>query len=159
MDFPYRIYTSEEVEKARKLALSGHKYCTKTRGTAAFKRKADEALVLIKTAGYLTFFCTYIREIREIDGFTQLRKAEATIWTNIYIFENTIDAASVFVQKANQMKEYLDGKLYFGGEAEKRSTEKRIEFIKILKEKSTSKKTKEECEWLLQFWKESSLIY
>ena len=47
------------------------------------------------------------------------------------------------------MQEYLDGKLYYGGAAEKRSIEKRIEFLEVLKEKTTDSSVKEECDRLL----------
>jgi hypothetical protein len=114
---------------------------------------------LVKNAGYYEFLRTYIRRIIEIDGFTQLREAEATIWANKYAVENPVDAASLFVQKANHMEEYLEGKLYYGGEAEKRSVKKRIEFLEKLKKKSQKKEVKEECERLLKFWSESSLVY
>jgi hypothetical protein len=56
------------------------------------------------------------------------------------------------------MKEYLEGKLYYGGEAEKRSVEKRIEFLKTLKKKSRKKEVKEECERLLSSWSESVFL-
>ncbi|MEM0313235.1 MAG: hypothetical protein QXQ41_01635, partial [Candidatus Bathyarchaeia archaeon] len=96
-----------------------------------------------------------IKEIMEIDGFTQLREAEAKIWANKYAVQNPVDAASLFIQKAHHMKEYLEGKLYYGGDAERRSVEKRIEFLKALKNKSRSEKVIEECERLLRSWDES----
>jgi hypothetical protein len=95
----------------------------------------------------------------EIDGLTQLRESEASIWANRYAVENPVDAASLFVQKAHHMREYLEGKLYYGGMAEKRSVEKRIELLKVLKEKTQEDKVKAECERLLKFWDESSLVY
>ena len=73
--------------------------------------------------------------------------------------ENPVDAASMFVQKANSMKEYVESKLYNGGEAEKRSYGKRKEFLKILKNKSSGKQVIDECERLLKMWRESSLVY
>lgn len=159
MSFPERIYTVAEVQKAKKLIDEGYRHCTHIDGSIAFKRKVEKAIALIKTAGYYDFFRTYIRQVREIDGFTQLRKSDATIWANTYAVENAVDAASVFVQKANHMEEYLEGQLYFGGEAEKRSVKRRIEFIEALKEKSKQRKTKKECERLIRFWKENSLAY
>ena len=95
----------------------------------------------------------------EIDGITQLRETEVSIWANKYAVDNPVDAASLFIQKAYQMKEYLDGELYYGGNAEKRSVTKRIEFLQILKDKTGDAKVKEECERLLQMWKESSLAF
>lgn len=57
------------------------------------------------------------------------------------------------------MKEFLEGRLYYGGEAEKRSYEKRKEFLKVLKNKSLEKQVIDECERLLKMWGESSIVY
>ena len=159
MDFPKRIYTEEEVNKARELIEKGYKHSLKSEGSPAFKEKVKQALELAKTAGYYDFLRTYIRTIKEIDGLTQLRQADAEIWANKYAVENPVDAASLFVQKANHMKEYLEGKLYYGGAAEKRSDEKRIEFLKVLKAKSQEEQVREECERILKLWRESYWVY
>jgi hypothetical protein len=157
--FPARVYTEEEVRKARALIADGYKHRIGIRGTAAFRQKVRKALALVKTAGYYDFFRTYVRSIKQVDGLTQLRQSEATIWANEYAVENSVDAASVLVQKANSMKEYLDGELYYGGAAEKRSDEKRIEFLETLKSKTPEKQVADECQKLLKMWKESSLVY
>lgn len=136
----------------------GYKHFLRVNGSLHFKQKVKEALKLIKTAGYNDFLRMHIREIREIDGLTQLREAEAAIWANKYAVQNPVDAASLFVQKANHMKEYLEGKLYYGGEAERRSVEKRIEFLETLKRKCRKKEIKEECERLLKNWSESVFL-
>jgi hypothetical protein len=159
LEFPKRVYTYGEVKAAKELIDKGYKHRLIIRGSQAFKQKVKEALGLISIAGYYDFLRTYIRCITEIDGLTQLRESEATIWANKYAVENPVDAASLFVQKAHHMKEYLESKLYYGGKAEKRSIEKRIEFLEALKSKSNEKNVKEECERLLKFWNESSLVY
>lgn len=159
MEFPRRVYTEEEVKQAKALVDKGYKHRVTVKGIVGFKRKVKQALILVKTAGFYDFLRTYIRRIEQIDGLTQLRQAEAAIWANEYAVENPVDAASVFVQKANQMKEYLDGALYYGGKAEKRADEKRIEFLEALKSKSRAKEVVEECKRLLQMWRESSLVY
>ena len=159
MDFPKRIYTEEEVNKARELIEKGYKHSLRAEGSPAFKQKVKRTLELVKAAGYYDFLRTYIRKVEEIDGLTQLRQAEAAIWANMYAVENPVDAASLFVQKANHMKEYLEGKLYYGGAAEKRSDEKRIEFLKVLKTKSQEEQVREECERILKLWRESYLVY
>jgi hypothetical protein len=158
LEFPKRIYTGEEVKKAKELIDKGYKHRLKVKGSPIFKQKVKQVIKLVKTAGYNDFLRTYIRRIIEIDGLTQLREAEAAIWANKYAVENPVDAASFFVQKANHMKEYLEGKLYYGGAAEKRSVEKRIEFLKTLKKKSRKKEVKEECERLLSSWSESVFL-
>ena len=159
MKFPERVYTAKEVKTARELINKGYKHSLTAEGSSNFKEKVHQVLELAKTAGYYEFLRTYIRQIIEIDGLTQLRETEATIWANKFAVENPVDAASLFVQKANHMKEYLEGELYYGGIAEKRSVEKRIEFLEILKKKSRDESVKEECERLLQMWEDSSLAY
>jgi len=158
LKFPKRIYTTEEVKKAGKLTKKGYKHRLRVKGSPSFKQKVKQALKFVKTAGYYNFLRTYLRNIVEIDGLTQLREADAAIWANKYAMENPVDAASLFIQKANHMKEYLEGKLYYGGAAETRSVQKRIEFLEILKKKSRKKEIKEECERLLRSWSESIFL-
>jgi hypothetical protein len=158
LDFPKRVYTVEEVKKAKELIDEGYKHRLRVKGSLNFKQKVKQVIKLVKTAGYYDFLRTYIRSIIEIDGLTQLREAEAAIWANKYAVENPVDAASLFIQKANHMKEFIEGKLYFGGEAEKRSVEKRIEFLKALKRKSRKKEVRDECERLLSSWSESVFL-
>ena len=159
MNFPKRVYTAKEVKTAKGLVDKGYKHLLTTEGSPSFKQKVDKILELTKTAESYEFLRTYIRQITEIDGLTQLRETEATIWANKFAVENPVDAASLFIQKAHQMKEYLEGDLYYGGSAEKRSIEKRIEFLEVLKNKSADQEVKEECQRLLKMWEESSLAY
>ena len=157
--FPKRIYTEDEVKQAKALIDNGYRHRVKIKGSADFKQKAKQAIDHIRTAGYYDFFRTYIEKIEEIDGLTQLRQSEASIWANKYTVSNPVDAAGILVQKANQMKEYLEGKLYYGGQAEKRSYQKRIEFLEELGRKSRETNVTAECERLVKLWKESSLVY
>ena len=159
MTFPERVYTTDEVRRAKELVDKGYKHEIIVEGTIDFKRKVERALQLIRVAGFYDFFRTYLRSIIEVDGLTQLREADAAIWMNDYAVENPVDAASLLVQKANTMKDYLEGKLHYGGTAEKRSVEKRIDFLKALKGRSKEEEVVAECERLLQFWSESSLAY
>ncbi len=158
-DFPERVYTSEEVKAAKELVVEGYKHNLTVEGSQDFKEKVNRAFQLIKTASYFDFLSAYIRKIVEIDGITQLRETEVAIWANKFAVENPVDASSLFIQKAYHMKEYLEGELYYGGNAEKRSVAKRIEFLQALRDKSIDKNVKEECERLLQMWKESSLAF
>jgi hypothetical protein len=159
LKFPERVYTEKEVKTARELVKKGYKHILTVKGSPNFKQKVNQALELIKTAGYYEFLRTYIRQIKEIDGITQLRETETGIWANKFAVENPVDAASLLIQKANHMKEYLEGKLYYGGTAEKRSVEKRIQFLEVLKKKSQDENVKEECKRLLQMWEDSALAY
>jgi len=159
LKFPERVYTEKEVKTARELVAKGYKHNLTVEGSPNFKQKVDQALELIKTAEYYEFLRTFIRQITEIDGLTQLRETEAGIWANKFAVENPVDAASLLIQKANHMKEYLEGELYYGGTAEKRSVEKRIQFLEVLKSKSQDENVREECARLLQMWEDSSLAY
>lgn len=159
MKFPERVYTEKEVKTARGLIKEGYKHSLTVEGSPNFKQKVSQALEMVKTAEYYEFLRTCIRKIIEIDGLTQLRETEAAIWANKFAVENPVDAASLLIQKANHMKEYLEGELYYGGTAEKRSVEKRIQFLEVLKNKSQDENVKEECKRLLQMWEDSSLAY
>jgi hypothetical protein len=155
-DFPDRVYTTEEVKTAKELVDRGYKHELRVEGSDSFVQKVNRALALIKTAGYFEFLQSYVRKIQEIDGLTQLRETEVAIWANMFAVDNTVDAASLFVQKAYHMKEYLEGELYYGGNAEKRSVAKRVEFLHVLKEKTADKEVKEECDRLLELWNSSA---
>jgi hypothetical protein len=151
--FPKRVYTVEEVRKARETIAKGYRHRLTVKGTLEFKRKVHDALQLLKTAGLHDFVRTYIRQIREISGISQLREAEAGIWANNYLVADPVDAAGFIVQKAQQMKDYLDGRLYYEM-GERRAVEKRIEFLRSLKENSTNQMTKERCNEALKQWSE-----
>jgi hypothetical protein len=159
LKFPERVYTASEVKKAKKLIDNGYKHDLTVNGSPNFKQKSEQALDLVKTAGYYEFLRTYIKQIIEIDGITQLRETEVAIWASKFAVENPVDAASLFIQKAYHMKEYLEGELYYGGASEKRTVQKRIEFLEILKNKTSDANVKEECERLLDMWRESALAY
>jgi len=157
MGFPEKVYTETEHKAAKKLIDEGYKHEITVEGETEFTRKVNRILDLIKTAGYYEFFRTYIRQIKEIDGITQLRETEVAIWANKFAVENPIDAASLFTQKAYHMKQYIDGEMYYGGTSEKMTVGKRIEFLRTLETKTDEKEVREECERLLKLWAESSL--
>lgn len=154
--FPERVFTVKEVERARKIIEKGYRHRLMVKGSPEFKRKVKKALRLIKTAKYYDFLRTYIKQIVEIGGFSQLRESEVAIWANMYTVADPVDAASFFVQKAHQMKEYIEGKLYYGGEAEKRAVEKRVEFLKELRKRSKSNDVKKKCDEYIKRWRETT---
>jgi len=159
LSFPERVYTEEEHEKAKLLVDKGYKHELKVRGDKDFVEKVKAALELVKAVDFYDFLRTYLREITEIDGITQLRETEVSIWANKFAVENAVDFASLLIQKAYHMKEYLDGELYYGGASEKRNVQKRIEFLEALRDKTADTKVKAECERLLEMWRESALAY
>jgi len=156
--FPDRVFTSEEVERARRLIEEGHKHHITVSGSSKFKEKVEEALGLIKTAEHHDFLRTYIKIIIEVKGFSQLREAEAAIWVNKYAVADPIEAAGFLIQKAQQMKDYVEGKPYFGTVGEANAVKKRIEFLKALKNKSKDHAIKKKCEEALKLWEESKFI-
>ena len=155
MEFPERVYTKDEVEKARALIEKGHKHQLTVKGSQGFKNKVKEALKLIKIANYYDFFRTYIRQIVEIDGLSQLRESEVAIWANKYAVADPVEAAGFFVQKAQQMKDYIEGRLYYD-KGEIRAINKRIEFLEALKGRSTDQALRKRCEEILKTWTETT---
>jgi len=144
-EFPERVYTQDEVCRARKLIKRGYRHELQISGSREFTEKAWKALKLIREAGYHDFLRTYIREIREIDGLSQLRECDSAIWANIYAVQNAVDAACFFIQKAWQMKIYIEGKMYYGHQGETLAANKVMKFLKDLERKTDSDKIREEC--------------
>jgi len=158
VEFPERVYTEDDVKRARELIEKGYKHQLRIVGSARFKSEIEKALELIKTAGYYDFLRTYIRQIEEIEGFSQLHETDVVIWANMQMLVDAVDAASYIVQKTQQMKDYVEGKLYYGiGEIS--AIEKRLEFLEKLKEKSKSQDVKKRCEELLKKWSETKLMF
>jgi hypothetical protein len=155
MKFPARVYTEDEVQKARSLIEKGHKHQLRVKGSRDFKSKAEKALELIKIADYYDFLRTYIREIDEIDGLSQLRESEVAIWLNEYSATDPVEAAGFLIQKAQQMKDYIEGRLYYD-KGEIRAVNKRIEFLATLKERSKDPALKKRCEEVLKAWTETT---
>ena len=153
--FPERVYTVKEVQKARKLIEKGYRHRLRVKGSPEFKLKVKKALDLIKTAKHYDFLRTYIKQIREISGLTQLREAEVAIWANRYTVAEAVETASLFIQKAQQMKDYIEGRLYYD-KGEIRAVKKRIEFLETLRERSKSRAVKKKCAELLKSWTETT---
>ena len=153
MDFPKRVYTKEEVKQAKELIEQGYKHTLQLEGSKVFEIKVEKALALIKTAGYYDFLRTYIRLFREIEGLSQLREEEAAIWFNVKALDDPIDDAGFIIQKAQQMKDFIEGRLYYET-AEIKAVNKRIEFIKTLKQKTDDPNIKQRCEENLKKWTE-----
>jgi hypothetical protein len=152
------VYTQEEVAKAQELIKKGYKHTLKVEGTSQFKNEIERVLDLIRSADYYDFLRTYIRQIVEMEGFSQLHEADAAIWANMSMLIDAVDAASYIVQKVQQMKDYLEGNLYYGT-GEILAIEKRLEFIKTLKSKSKSADIQKRCDELLKKWAETKIQF
>lgn len=158
MGFPERVYTQEEVDRARELVQKGYKHALRIEGSQLFRDKMKQVLELIKTAGYFDFLRTYIRQIIEMEGFSQLHEADAAIWANMSMLIDPVDAASYVVQKTQQMRDYLEGKLYYGA-GEMAAIEKRLEFIRTLSTKSESESVRNRCNELLKKWADTRIQF
>jgi len=158
LEFPERVYTQADIDRARELIQKGYKHTLVIEGSLQFKEKMQQVIELIKTADYYDFLRTYIREITEIEGFSQLHEMDAVIWANMSMLVDIVDAASYIVQKAQQMKDYIEGNLYYGT-GEITAIKKRLEFIKALKAKSTSEETQSQCEKLLKDWEKTKIMF
>lgn len=158
MEFPDRVYTRDEVRSAKALIDEGYRHRLRIVGSRVFKEETRKALKHVKTAGYYDSLRTYVRVIREIDGFSQLREAEASIWANIYAVSDPIDAACFFVQKAWQMKSYVEGKMYYGHVGETRAVDARLAFLETLRKKTRDARVKEECQRKMRAWDESKFL-
>jgi len=156
--FPDRVFTEEEVREAREIIEKGFKHRLRVKGSPEFKRGVKEVLKLIKSAGYYDFLRTYIGQIVEIEGFSQLREADSAIWANKPMLVDEVDAASYVVQKAYQMRDYVEGRLYYGA-GEATAMEKRIEFLEVLMRKSRNRDVRNRCGELLRKWSESKLQF
>jgi hypothetical protein len=156
--FPERVYTQEEVDKARELVHNGYKHALVTEGSEQFKEKMRQVLELIKTADYFDFVRTYLREIVEIEGFSQLHESDVALWANMSMLDDVVNAASYVVQKAQQMKDYLEGNLYYGT-GETTAIEKRLEFLRMLENKSERGEVKARCAQLLKEWADTRLQF
>ena len=156
--FPARIYTCAEVESARVLIEKGYRHHLKIFGGQSFKEKTRRALELVKTAGGYGFFRTYVRAIREIDGLSQLREAEATIWANVYTVQDPVDAACFLIHKAWQMKAYIEGEAYYGHIGETKAVGVKLRFLETLREKSRDPKIREESRKRMRAWDQSKFL-
>ena len=153
MDFPERVYTKDEVKKARTLIEKGYKHDLEAKGSPEFVARVNEALELIEAAGYCDFVRTYIRTIREITGLSQLREEEAAIWFHVKALDDPIDDAGFIIQKTQQMKDFIEGKQYYET-AEIKAVNKRLEFVEKLRDTTDDPELKKRCEENLKRWNE-----
>jgi hypothetical protein len=155
--FPKRIYTVDEYMAAREALAAGYKHRLRIDGSSEFKQKVRVILDLIKKAKYYVFLRTYIRRICEMEGISQLREAEATIWLNHNVIKNPFAGARFIIQKAEQMKSYLEGKIYYiSGELS--AVQKSIEFLTKLCDSLDNEELKAQCDKLLQEWTEDQVL-
>jgi hypothetical protein len=156
--FPERVYTQEEVDRARELVQKGYKHSLVVEGSKQFKDKMQQVLELIRVAGYYDFVRTYLREIIEIEGFSQLHESDVALWANMSMLDDVVNAASYVVQKAQQMRDFLSGNLYYGT-GEIAAIEKRLEFLRTLQSKSGNTEVKARCMQLLKEWADTRLQF
>ena len=152
------MFTTEELEQARRLIEGGYKHRVRVQGSTRFRQNVKEALGLMKTAKYYNFFRTYIRKIVEINGLSQLRETDALLWVNADVVAEPLEAACFFVQKAEQMKRYVEGKLYYGGIEEARAVQKCVDFLNELKTRSRRKEIRDRVDRSLRLFTDSVFL-
>ena len=158
MKFPKKIYTYEDVSLARSLIERGYRHKLRISGSSNFKKKVNEALSLIKTAGYYDFLRSYIKRIVEVEGFSQLREMDLEIWANFYTVREPVETSSFFIQKAWQMKMHLEGKAYYDSTGEWEAVKKRLEFLEKLAEKTKDQSIRRKCMERLRLWDDSKFL-
>jgi len=158
MAFPEKLITEEEIRKARELIEAGYRHDIRVEGSEDFVRAVEEALELVREAGetYWDMVRAYIRSIVEIEGFSQLRPDEACLWVSPETVENPVLAASFIVQKAFQMRNYIEGRPFYGHKCEMETTRARYDFVRALREKAKDERIRRLCDKVL-FELEASL--
>ena len=148
MAFPERLITEEEIRRARELIEAGYRHDIRVEGSEGFIKAVGEALELIREAGdaYWDMVRAYIRSIIEIKGFSQLRPDEACLWLSPETVENPVLAASFIVQKAVQMKNYIEGRPFYGHRCEMETTRIRYDFIRALRERTKDERIRRLCD-------------
>lgn len=157
LEFPERIYTLEEFARARKCLEGGYRHRLRMVGSPAFKDRVREMLTLIRKAGYYDYLRTYVRLIMEIDGVSQLREAEATIWLNSYMVKEAVEGARFIIQKTEQMKDYLSGEQYYE-KGELNAVKKSVEFLQTLMIKKIDKRLRNKCEEAVKLWTKETIL-
>jgi hypothetical protein len=151
MDFPEHIYTLDEFQEARAAIAEGYKHKLVVTGDASFKELIAKILGLIDLAGYDGLLRTYIREIRQIEGISQLRETEASIWLNRVVAEDPIESARFVVQKMLQMQAYIEGRSwYILGELP--AVQGSIEFMRKLRERLQDPQLISRCDRAIKEW-------
>jgi hypothetical protein len=151
LDFPERIYTRDELSMARKAIAEGHKHELVVTGEPVFKELVTKILELIDLTNYGELLRTYIREIHQIDGISQLRETDASIWLNTLITEDSIEAARFVVQKTFQMQAYIEGRAwYILGELP--AVRSSVEFLRKLREQLKDSELKARCDREIEEW-------
>jgi hypothetical protein len=151
MNFPERIYTLDELKKARVAIASGYKHDLKVVGDTQFNDKISLVIELVELAGYKELLRTYIRELRQIEGVSQLRETDATIWLNPMTLEDPIEGTRFIMQKVFQMKSYIEGAAwYIMGELP--AVRKSIDFLNELRSRLDDEELKAKCSQVIDEW-------
>lgn len=157
-EFPTRVYTAEERSVARRLIEGGFRHRLVVIGSPEFRLKVNEALEMLRVAGYIDFLSAYVEKIVRTEGISQLREEEAALWLGEKVVEDPLEAARFVVQKAEQMRCYLEGLETYLGTVERRSVMRSLEFLEFLRDKSGDEAVRNRCEELLKRWSEGHTL-
>lgn len=158
MEFPDILLSQEERLAAKTLIDGGYRHEVEVSGRPDFRLKVAEAFKVLRSAGYHDFFRSYIRRVVEVEGLSQLREPEATMWVNELKVAEPVEAARFFVQKAEQMRSYLEGLETYLGVIERRSVMKSLEFLRALLGRVGDEGLKARCRELLEEWTGSYVL-
>ena len=149
--FPKRIYTLEEVAQARRAIAAGYQHSLTVNGDSEFRELVSKIFQFIDLAGYTVLLRSYVREIRQIQGVSQLRETDASIWLNRTVANDAIEAARFVVQKTLQMQAYIEGRpWYILGELP--AVRGSVEFLKKLREHLVNPETRARCDKAIDEW-------
>lgn len=157
MEFPSRIYTLDEFKRARECVEKGYKHRLKIVGSLIFRSRVKVIMELIRKARYYDYLRTYIRQIEEINGLSQLREADAMLWLNLDIVKDPIEGARFIIQKTEQMKDYLAGNQYYE-KGELAAVRKSVEFLQVLKNKRIDEELRKKCEEAVKMWTAETIL-
>jgi hypothetical protein len=151
MGFPERVYTLDEYRKARAAIKNGHRHRLRLVGDVHFRDLVFRILDLIKLAGYDGFLRTYIKQICQIEGISQLRETESSVWMSNVVAQDSLEGARFVTQKTFQMKAYIEGRAwYFSGESA--AIKESLEFLRVLKERLKDPELRTRCEKMIEAW-------
>ncbi len=141
----------DEYRKAMVAIGKGHKHRLRIIGDAHFKDLVTRILDLVQVAGYEELLRTYIRQIRQIEGMSQLRETDASIWMNTVAAKDSVEGARFVVQKMFQMKAYMEGRVwYLLGESS--AVKESLEFLRMLKERLKDPELRARCDRVIDAW-------
>ncbi len=160
MSFPERVYTAQEVKIAKALVDQGYKHNLTVEGTPEFTQKVNRALELIKTAGVLRLSDNLHSENR---GNRRHNPASRNRSRHLgkQVRRGKRRGLCQFVNPKGLSDERVPRRrtLLWRQRRKTHSGKTHGVFAQCSRKKAVTQAVKEECERLLDMWKESSLAF